>query len=94
MKFAPAEVELQDHSLVELLIFENFLRADKNRLDASEMIAYQIVLSRLEKDAMAQEPFEASQYKQMLKNGDYIKKFGRDGSRLPRAQRSAENDKI
>lgn len=74
LKFIPCQIRLQDNSTIETLIFENYLKAEKNELNQDEMIAYQILLSRYEKELLAKEPFEKSpEFEEMLSNNDYIK---------------------
>ncbi|WP_169833754.1 nuclease-related domain-containing protein [Saccharibacillus sacchari] len=73
LRFVPGQVKLQDDTVVELLVFDNFLTTDKGELNTGEIAAYQIVLSELEKEAMAREPFEQSvEYAEMFRDGGYV----------------------
>ena len=78
--FIPCQVKLQDGIVVELLIFNNFLTSSTSELSTNEIIAYQIILSDLEKEEMAKEPFEQTEeYAEMIQNGDYIRKMDEEG---------------
>lgn len=84
LKFIPCHIKLQDGSTVETYIFDNYLQAEKNELNKNEMIAYQMVLARYEKDLLAQEPFENSpEFAQMLASNDYIQ-IEDDGKKIYR----------
>lgn len=74
LKYIPCHIKLQDGSIVETYIFDNYLQAEKNELNKNELIAYQMLLARYEKDLLAQEPFEKSpEFAQMRASNDYIK---------------------
>lgn len=78
--FIPCQVKLQDGIVVELLIFNNFLTSSTSELSTNEIIAYQIILSDLEKEEMAKEPFEQTlEYAEMIQKGDYIRKMDEKG---------------
>ncbi|QCU12993.1 NERD domain-containing protein [Bacillus paranthracis] len=69
LRFIPCQIKLQDESIIETLVFDNYLKATKSELDKNEIIAYQIVLSSYEKDILDNEPFEgSSEYQEMLKH--------------------------
>lgn len=74
LRFIPCQIKLQDGSIIETLVFDNYLKATKNELDKNEIIAYQIVLSSYEKEIFDKEPFEKStEYQEMLQHpGQYI----------------------
>ncbi|WP_172200658.1 nuclease-related domain-containing protein [Saccharibacillus qingshengii] len=73
LRFVPGRIKLQDGTVVELLVFDNFLNADRGGLDTGEIAAYQIILSELEKEFMTREPFEkSSEYAEMVRKGEYI----------------------
>lgn len=85
LKFISSQVQLQDETIVELLIFENYLNAERGELDTNEIVAYQIILSSLEKEAMEKEPFENSvEYTEMINNGDYGKRYDDVGKAIYR----------
>ena len=79
LKFIPCHVKLGNGTIIETLLFENYLLAEKGELSKQELIAYQIVLARCEKEIFEQEPFTSSiEFQQMLASGDYVKTVRQD----------------
>ena len=75
LRFIPARIELQDGTIVDMLVFENFLNSQSSELDRNELIAVRILLSQLEKQAFEKEPFANSpEYQRMKESGDYVAK--------------------
>ncbi|AIF45559.1 nuclease-related domain-containing protein [Virgibacillus sp. SK37] len=44
LRFIPCQIKLQDESIIETLVFENYLKSPLNELGMNEIIAYQYVL--------------------------------------------------
>ncbi|MGG4489724.1 nuclease-related domain-containing protein [Metabacillus idriensis] len=99
LRFIPCQIKLQDGSIIETLIFDNYLKAVKNELDKKEIIAYQMVLSSYEKEIFNKEPFEKSmEYQEMLqfpdqytitiKGGKEIIRNSKDKRKLTRFEKS------
>ncbi|WP_127537483.1 nuclease-related domain-containing protein [Paenibacillus illinoisensis] len=85
LRFIPCQIKLQDESIIETLVFDNYLKATKSELDKNEIIAYQIVLSSYEKDIFDNEPFEGSaEYQEMLLHPDQYTKTKIDEKELYR----------
>lgn len=85
LRFIPCQIKLQDGSIIETLVFDNYLKATKNELEKKEIIAYQIVLSSYEKDIFDSEPFEGSlEYQEMLQHPDQYIIIKKDGKELYR----------
>ena len=73
LKFIPCHIKLNDDSLIETYIFDNYLQSEGNELTSHEIVAYQIMLARYEKQLLAEEPFEYStEYSHMIESGDFV----------------------
>lgn len=73
LKFIPCHIKLNDSSVIETFIFDNYLYAEGNELSGNEVVAYQTMLSRYEKQLLAEEPFEYSpEYSHMIKSDDFV----------------------
>lgn len=69
LTFIPCQVKLQDSSILQIYVFDNYLRADKAELETLENIAYKEVLSSLLQDFMLKYTFEDSdEFKNMEMN--------------------------
>ncbi|RNF39600.1 nuclease-related domain-containing protein [Planococcus salinus] len=67
LRFIPCHIKLQDETLIETLVFENYLNMSKNELSKNEIIAYQMVLKKYEDEVLGEEPFERSpEYREMM----------------------------
>ncbi|MBV7504803.1 NERD domain-containing protein [Bacillus sp. sid0103] len=85
LRFIPCQIKLQDGSIIETLVFDNYLKATKNELETNEIIAYQIVLSSYEKEVFDKEPFERSvEYQEMLQHPDLYIISKKDGKEIYR----------
>ncbi|MFC4801727.1 nuclease-related domain-containing protein [Neobacillus sp. GCM10023253] len=85
LRFIPCQIKLQDGSIIETLVFDNYLKAIKNELETKEIIAYQIVLSSYEKEVFDKEPFERSvEYQEMLQHPDQYITSKKDGKEIYR----------
>ena len=85
LRFIPCQIKLQDESIIETLIFDNYLKATKSELDKNEIIAYQIILSSYENDIFKNKPFEeSSEYQEMLQHPDQYTVTKKDGKVLYR----------
>lgn len=69
LTFIPCQVKLQDSSILQIYVFDNYLGANKAELETMENIAYQAVLSSLLKDCISNYTFEDSdEFKKMEMN--------------------------
>src|SRR5690606_7943369 len=60
--------------VIETFIFDNYLHAEGNELSSNEVVAYQTMLSRYEKQLLAEEPYEHSvEYSHMIKSDNFVK---------------------
>ncbi|MFP7494591.1 nuclease-related domain-containing protein [Terribacillus saccharophilus] len=85
LRFIPCQIKLQDETIIETLIFDNYLKSTKNELDKNEILAYQIVLSSYENEMFKKEPFKGSpEYKQMLQHGEAYTIVQKNGEELYR----------
>lgn len=85
LRFIPCQIKLQDGCIIETLVFDNYLKANKNELEKNEMIAYQMVLSSYEEAAFKNEPYEGStEYQEMLQHPDQYTIIEKDGKALYR----------
>lgn len=53
LSFIPAHITLEDRDEVEVFIFENYLKSNSGEISNDELSAYQIILSRLEKQSVS-----------------------------------------
>lgn len=85
LRFVPCQIKLQDESIIETLVSDNYLKSTKNEIDKKEIIALQIILSSYEKVMFEREPFESSfEYQEMLQHSNQYTEIEKDGKKLYR----------
>lgn len=71
LTFIPCQVKLSDSSIVQIYVFDNYLRSNKADLELEENIAYQILLTSLLKEHLSNSRFEDSnEFKRMEMNNN------------------------
>lgn len=71
LTFISCQVKLSGSSILQIYVFENYLRANKAELETLEKTAYQVVLSSLFQDFMSNYTFEDSdEFKKMEMNNN------------------------
>lgn len=79
LTFIPCQVKLPDSSILQIYVFDNYLRSNKAELETLENIAYQVVLSSLLQDFMSNYTFEDSdEFKKIeMNNSESIANTGK-----------------
>lgn len=79
LTFIPCQVKLPDSSILQIYVFDNYLRANKGELETPENVAYQVILSTLLQDFMSNYRFEDSdEFKKMeMNNSESIATTGK-----------------
>jgi hypothetical protein len=77
LSFIPCQVKLQDSSLLQIYVIDNYLKANKAELGTIENIAYQITLRSLRNDYFSKYKFEDSdEYKRMVAKNERAEEQG------------------
>ncbi|WP_052360291.1 nuclease-related domain-containing protein [Solidesulfovibrio alcoholivorans] len=83
--FIPCQVKLQDSSLLQIYVLDNYLKANKAELETGENIAYQAILWSCLNEYFSKNKFEDSkEYKEMEAHGDSYYEETEKGLRLAR----------
>lgn len=81
--FIPCQVKLQDSSLLQIYVFDNYLKANKAELERTESIAYKVILQSLLNDYLSAYKFEDSkEYTAMKAKGNTYYQITKGGYRL------------
>ncbi|ERG68072.1 NERD domain-containing protein [Exiguobacterium chiriqhucha] len=85
LRFVPCVIRLMDGVVIETLVLENFLNAEKNELELNEQIAYHRVLAKLEANEQEKSPFsESPEFEEMIRHPETYAKIERAGKILYR----------
>lgn len=85
LRFIPCQIKLQDETIIETLVLENYLKSKQNKLKEEETKALQIILSQYEKLIFDEEPFESSiEFQEMMQHPKDYMEVKRDGKLLYR----------
>jgi hypothetical protein len=83
LSFMPCQVKLQDSSLLQIYVLDNYLKANKAELETAENVAYQVILRGLLNDYLSGYKFEDSkEYEVMKAKGDSYYRVTEGGYRL------------
>ncbi|OCX63331.1 hypothetical protein BFM98_14055 [Lysinibacillus sp. AR18-8] len=85
LRFTPCQIKLQDETIIETLVLENYLKSTQNKLLKEETIAIQIILSHYEKLIFDEEPFESSfEFQEMMQHPNEYMEVEKEGKQLYR----------
>ncbi len=80
LTFIPCEIECTDQSILQIYVFDNYLRANKTELGTLENIAYQMYLSKLLQNFISKSQFENSyEFQKMEKKNSECYNNKQDG---------------